>query len=278
MAEVSEFQVKKNKPFKVLLIFDGAPCHTDVVTQVYGEVKVVFLPPNTTPLLQPLDQNPNKLVKISYVKNLMRSLVESESHGVDPVAFIKSFNIKDMIPLLTSAWYGLSPRVIKNSWKHLLPNLYERDCSETQIEDSQQVEILVQHELEPISHRLNLQLQELLICDIESEDCCDMSSFNQADLDLLSPHLSESNSSQTILSDSLDNNNNIISTDSSFENNECVFENNENKENNVIIQKKFSNGELDNFCKFYESVKPDVKPILLNCLNDLTNLYTSVKK
>ena len=48
--------VKKGIPFKVLLVLDNAPRHPAQLGDLYPNGKVVYLPPNTTALLQPMDQ------------------------------------------------------------------------------------------------------------------------------------------------------------------------------------------------------------------------------
>ena len=54
--EVKGDLAKKNLAFKVLLILDNAPGHPPSLTECHPNVKVIFLPPNTTSLLQPMDQ------------------------------------------------------------------------------------------------------------------------------------------------------------------------------------------------------------------------------
>ena len=57
---VKEYLTEKKLPMKCLLIMDNAPAHPpgleDELTDEFSFIKVKFLPPNTTPLLQPMDQ------------------------------------------------------------------------------------------------------------------------------------------------------------------------------------------------------------------------------
>jgi hypothetical protein len=43
-------------PFRILLVLDNAPGHPAHLDDFHPDVKVVFLPPNTTSLIQPMDR------------------------------------------------------------------------------------------------------------------------------------------------------------------------------------------------------------------------------
>lgn len=62
---VKEFLAEKNLAFKVLLLMDNAKCHPETLQTLDPNVQVMFLPPNTTSLIQPFQnslypQNRNK--------------------------------------------------------------------------------------------------------------------------------------------------------------------------------------------------------------------------
>lgn len=46
---------RENTPFKILLIIDNIPVHLPFIGD-YPNIKVVFLPLNTSSLIQPMDQ------------------------------------------------------------------------------------------------------------------------------------------------------------------------------------------------------------------------------
>ncbi|KAG7163515.1 Tigger transposable element-derived protein 1-like 53 [Homarus americanus] len=54
--DVKKFCEQQNVPFEILLLLDNAPGHSPLLLDRHPNVKVVFLPPNTTSILQPMDQ------------------------------------------------------------------------------------------------------------------------------------------------------------------------------------------------------------------------------
>jgi hypothetical protein len=59
---------KKVLDFKILIILDNAPSHPPTVAEQSPNIKVIFLPPNTTSLLQPLDQGVIAAFKAYYLR------------------------------------------------------------------------------------------------------------------------------------------------------------------------------------------------------------------
>lgn len=72
--EVRAFCRKQNLDFKCLLILDNAPGHSAFLTDRHPNVKVIFLPPRTTSLIQPMDQELIAAVKAHYYCKTFRML------------------------------------------------------------------------------------------------------------------------------------------------------------------------------------------------------------
>lgn len=54
--KVTVFLKDEKLPVKAILLLNNAPCHPSAETFAVGDIKVLYLPPNTTAILQPCDQ------------------------------------------------------------------------------------------------------------------------------------------------------------------------------------------------------------------------------
>lgn len=113
---------KKKLPVKALLLIDNAPSHppeSQLISE-NGSICAMFLPPNVTSLIQPMDQNIFKITKLHYRNSLLTLIGRKQTDLLDS---IKMLSIKDGINLLDSAWSRISPEVLHKCWKNIL-NLY----------------------------------------------------------------------------------------------------------------------------------------------------------
>lgn len=65
---VKKYYQSKNLKNRTLLILDNAPGHPPNLDELTDDVQVVFLPPNTTSLLQPMDQGVVATFKACYLR------------------------------------------------------------------------------------------------------------------------------------------------------------------------------------------------------------------
>lgn len=102
-------QMKINRK-KILLFIDNCAAHTDLPT--LANVKVMFLPANTTSKLQPLDQGIIHTFKRFYrrevVKHILTSLEENSSPDINVLLAMK---------FARKAWYLVSDVTVKNCFK-----------------------------------------------------------------------------------------------------------------------------------------------------------------
>jgi hypothetical protein len=75
--EVEKFCTGNDIPFKILLIVDNAPGHPAHLDDFHTNVKVVFLPPNMTLILQPMDQSVIANFKAYYLQRTFAQAVEA---------------------------------------------------------------------------------------------------------------------------------------------------------------------------------------------------------
>lgn len=105
-------------PVRAVLVLDNcsAHCSADVLRTADGAFSTIFLPPNTTALLQPMDQNIIQLVKSNYKQKLMRELLGRQGEFDD---MVKRINIKDAMFWVAEAWDEVSADSITKSWTML---------------------------------------------------------------------------------------------------------------------------------------------------------------
>ena len=125
--QVEKYCEESNVRFNILLILDNAPGHSPLIRTANPNVRVEFLPPNTTSLIQPLDQEVISVVKATYSKcqfrqlrqatrddTLLQQLVDSEDEGVIErgnneaekrvTQYWKKYTIKQAVDLLVDCW------------------------------------------------------------------------------------------------------------------------------------------------------------------------------
>ena len=104
---------------KAILLLDNAPSHPDEGRLISDDKKItaMFLPANTTSLIQPMDQG---VLKRRYRKSLLRKLLMADDENQSMIAFVKSLNIKDVIYMIGNAWEDVPSTTVCKSWFKLL--------------------------------------------------------------------------------------------------------------------------------------------------------------
>lgn len=109
-------------PLKALLVLDNAPSHPkEDEINFDPNFRVLFLPPNCTAILQPMDQNLIQNIKVAYRKQLLTHILLEDDKNI--AAVLKKFNLRDAVYFLDSAWKGIGEKNIKKSWSILWPEL-----------------------------------------------------------------------------------------------------------------------------------------------------------
>ena len=74
-SKMEKYCLENNIPFKILLIVDNAPRHPPFIGDLHPNIKAVFLPPNTTSLIQPMDQGVIAAFKAFYLQRTLPRLL-----------------------------------------------------------------------------------------------------------------------------------------------------------------------------------------------------------
>lgn len=96
---------------KVLLLLDNCPAHPKVTL---SNIKLVFLPPNCTSVIQPLDQGIIKCLKNYYRKLLVMKLI----HHLEHTTTSFTVNVLEAIEMIATAWMRVSAETIRNCFAH----------------------------------------------------------------------------------------------------------------------------------------------------------------
>ncbi|GBM94700.1 hypothetical protein AVEN_274919-1 [Araneus ventricosus] len=92
----------RNQASKVLLVLDNATCHAHGA-QVTN-VKLLFLPPNTTSKLQPLDHGVIKCFKMEYRQYALRHVIARMDGFESASELSKKISIGDALDWINTYW------------------------------------------------------------------------------------------------------------------------------------------------------------------------------
>lgn len=123
---------KQNIEFKVLLLLDNAPGHPIYSDEFSENIKVVFMPPNTTSVIQPMDQGVISNFKCYYLRRTFSQLI-AETDGEDKLnmkEFWKKYNIKMAIDNIQLSWLEVKKSCMNGCWREIWP-----ECISKNVED-----------------------------------------------------------------------------------------------------------------------------------------------
>ncbi|GBL97550.1 hypothetical protein AVEN_163000-1 [Araneus ventricosus] len=119
----------------------------------------MFLPPNTTPLIKPMDQNVIQNIKLGYRKLLLTKILNDPVNNENLEKTLKNVNLKDVVLRLANCWASVSTLLFNKSWKNLLPNFIDSEVEENvQTEEIQLASLINQlRNTNPMSNTEALQ-------------------------------------------------------------------------------------------------------------------------
>ncbi|XP_068210912.1 tigger transposable element-derived protein 1-like [Palaemon carinicauda] len=116
-----EYCLEKNIPFKILLLLDNAPGHPQHIGDLYPDVKVVYLPQNTTSILQPMVQGAISAFKAYYLRTTFaKAVAATEDNEMTLRDFWKNYNILQCIKNIDTAWHEVTEKCMQGIWKKCL--------------------------------------------------------------------------------------------------------------------------------------------------------------
>ncbi|UYV66199.1 hypothetical protein LAZ67_4000679 [Cordylochernes scorpioides] len=117
--EVENYMKEMGLEFKILLILDNAPGDPNLE---HPNIKVVFFPPNTTSLIQPLDQGIISTFKKYYVKFTFQFIFDKlESDTITVTEVWKQFNILNCVDHVALAIAEIKSQTLNACWKAAWP-------------------------------------------------------------------------------------------------------------------------------------------------------------
>jgi DDE superfamily endonuclease./Tc5 transposase DNA-binding domain./CENP-B N-terminal DNA-binding domain. len=119
--EVEQYCHESGIAFKALLVLDNAPGHPAHLNDLHPNVRVMFLPPNSTSLIQPMNQGIVTVFKVYYLKLTFSQLLNAcESCSKQSVReFWRSYNILHAIKNIRKAWDEVKGTHMNAVWKNL---------------------------------------------------------------------------------------------------------------------------------------------------------------
>lgn len=190
---------------KVLLFVDNAACHKICDDTVLQNIKVVFLPANTTSLIQPLDQGVIRSFKCHYRKNIVSKQLLHLECGLSLKEFSKKIDVLEALQMIKSAWFNVTPETICNCFRKagIIPG--------DGVDITEEVELMLSDALgEEIEHFLNIdnniecfgeQTDDDIIDQVTNNNKADegKESENEIDISLPKPSMKQAFEAMTIL-------------------------------------------------------------------------------
>ncbi|XP_055078751.1 tigger transposable element-derived protein 1-like [Periophthalmus magnuspinnatus] len=119
--EVKRYLRRKGLDFKVLLLLHNARGHAEDLS--YDGVQIELLPPNTTSLIQPLDQGFIRLFKAVYTRNTLQHLVDALGSDQDfsLKVYWSEYTIASCLQNIQKAIQEIKTETLNVCWKKLWP-------------------------------------------------------------------------------------------------------------------------------------------------------------
>ena len=132
-------QVGLGHDSKIVLTFDNCSAHPSAEflenLDPHKQLIVKPLPPNVTPLIQPMDQGILRSLKCKYKTNHMTSMLDALNRGETIITFVRGYNVLHAVYGLHTSWLDVPQSTLKNGWKTFRPpQLHSFDVQSVSLE------------------------------------------------------------------------------------------------------------------------------------------------
>lgn len=113
-------------PCKAILLIDNCAAHSseDILCSDDDQIQAIFLPPNTTAVIQPLDGGILEATKRNYRKLLLQRVLTADN-SLSVLQATKLVNLKDVTYMVGEAWEKVKAESIMKVWRRTLLNDFE---------------------------------------------------------------------------------------------------------------------------------------------------------
>ncbi|XP_070585710.1 histone-lysine N-methyltransferase SETD2 isoform X1 [Erythrolamprus reginae] len=119
--QVKDYCSQARIPFKILLILDSAPGHPSPLDNLPADVKVVYLPRNTGPLLHPMAQGAITAFKTRYLREVLTEAVATTERSIESlVEFWRRYDIHHCMEKIVTAWRSVGLICMQGIWEKCL--------------------------------------------------------------------------------------------------------------------------------------------------------------
>ncbi|XP_047494539.1 tigger transposable element-derived protein 1-like isoform X2 [Penaeus chinensis] len=121
--EILAYCKQKNIEEKALILVDSVIGQSDMINEIHPYVKVIFMPSDISPSIQPPDQFAITQFLQLYTKTLLQNMLiftegGDESHVED---FLKSYSIKEALFTIRDSWTAIKIPFLNKFWSYVWP-------------------------------------------------------------------------------------------------------------------------------------------------------------
>ncbi|XP_026470953.1 tigger transposable element-derived protein 1-like [Ctenocephalides felis] len=137
VSEVKTYLKKQNLYFKALLVLEDEPAHSRKLEIMHPSIKVTFLPPSITAVLEPMNQGIIQVFKLYYMRRTFKILLNNMEYNpdLDLMESWRKFDIAKCIVNIKESLDELDPHTLKSCWNKLWPVVTTENDEPVQVQN-----------------------------------------------------------------------------------------------------------------------------------------------